>query len=49
MKPRYVYRSAISGHFVTAAYAKRYPKRTVRERVKIGPFIRRRGLKGRRR
>lgn len=31
---RYRYRSAVTGRWVTAAYAKRYPKRTVRERVK---------------
>lgn len=31
---RYVYRSAVTGRFVSAAYAKRYPARTVRERVK---------------
>lgn len=30
---RYRFRSAITGRFVTAAYAKRYPRRTVRERV----------------
>lgn len=30
---RYVYRSARTGRFVTAAYAKRYPHRTVRERI----------------
>lgn len=35
-KPRHVYRSAVTGRFVTAAYAKRYPKRTVRERVEVG-------------
>lgn len=34
MKPRYRYRSAISGKFVKAAYARRYPNRTVRERIK---------------
>jgi len=34
MKPRYRYCSAISGRFVKPAYAKRYPKRTVRERVR---------------
>lgn len=34
MKPRYRYRSSVSGRFVKPAYAKRYPKRTVRERVK---------------
>lgn len=33
-KPRYVYRSAVTGRFVSAAYAKRYPKRTIRQRVK---------------
>lgn len=33
MKYRYVYRSAKNGYFVTAAYAKRYPHLTVRERV----------------
>lgn len=33
MKRRYIYRSARTGRFVTAAYAKRYPWRTVRERV----------------
>lgn len=31
-RPRYVFRSAVTGRFVKAAYAKRYPKRTVRER-----------------
>jgi hypothetical protein len=30
----YIYRSAKTGRFVTAAYARRYPKSTVRERVK---------------
>jgi hypothetical protein len=30
---RYRYRSAKTGKFVTAAYAKRYPKTTVRERA----------------
>lgn len=34
MKKRYRYRSAISGHFVTAKYARAHPKTTVRERVK---------------
>lgn len=34
MKRIYRYRSAVTGRFVKAAYAKRYPKRTVRERVK---------------
>ena len=32
-KPRYVYRSSINGFFVTAKYAARHPKTTVRERV----------------
>lgn len=27
------YRSAVTGRFVKAAYAKRYPRRTVREAV----------------
>lgn len=34
MNPRYIYRSAKTGRFVTAAYAKRHPKTTVKERVK---------------
>lgn len=34
MKPRYIYRSAITGKFVSAAYAARYPHLTVRERLK---------------
>lgn len=34
MKLRYRYRSAKTGYFVSAAYAKRHPKTTVRERVK---------------
>jgi len=33
MKARYIYRSAKTGKFVTAKYAKRYPHLTVRERV----------------
>lgn len=33
MKPRYVYRSAATGRYVSAAYAKRHPRTTVRERV----------------
>ena len=37
MKPRYVYRSAVTGRFVSAAYAKRWPKRTVRSRVRPRP------------
>lgn len=32
-KRRYIFRSAITGRFVTASYAKRYPHLTVRERV----------------
>lgn len=31
---RYRHRSAVTGRFVKAAYAKRYPRRTVRERVR---------------
>lgn len=34
MKKHYVYRSAVTGRFVSAAYAKRYPKRTIRQRIK---------------
>ena len=30
----YRHRSAVTGRFVKPAYARRYPKRTVRERVK---------------
>ena len=33
-KQQYKYRSAITGRYVAAAYARRYPRRTVRERVK---------------
>jgi hypothetical protein len=33
-RARYRYRSAVTGRFVSAAYALRYPQRTVRERVK---------------
>jgi len=33
-KPAYRYRSAVTGRYVTAAYALRYPQRTVREAVK---------------
>jgi hypothetical protein len=33
MKPRYRYRSAVTGKFVSAGYAKRYPRLTVRERL----------------
>jgi hypothetical protein len=33
LKPRYVYRSAITGKWVSAAYAKAFPHLTVKERV----------------
>lgn len=33
MKKKYRYRSAVTGRFVPEAYAKRYPHRTVKERV----------------
>lgn len=33
-RARYRYRSAVTGRFVSAAYAKRFHRRTVRERVK---------------
>ena len=33
-KPEYRYRSAITGKFVKDSYAKRYPHRTVRSKVK---------------
>jgi hypothetical protein len=33
MKRRYSYRSAVTGKFVSAAYAKRYPRLTIRERA----------------
>ncbi len=33
-KPAYRYRSAITGRYVSAAYAKRHPTTTVREAVK---------------
>lgn len=33
MKPVYRYRSAVTGRWCSAAYAKRYPRLTVRERV----------------
>jgi hypothetical protein len=33
-KHRYRYRSAVTGTFVSATYAKRFPHLTVRERVK---------------
>lgn len=35
MKRRYLYRSSVTGKFVSAAYAKRYPHLTVRERVRL--------------
>lgn len=34
MKRRYRHRSAVTGRFVSAAYARRYPKLTVRERFR---------------
>lgn len=34
MKRQYRYRSAVTGKFVSAAYAARYPHLTVRERIK---------------
>lgn len=34
---RYKYRSAVTGRYVSAAYARRYPGRTVREVVKPSP------------
>lgn len=38
MKATYRYRSAVTGRWVSAAYAKRYPKKTVRERVPSREF-----------
>lgn len=35
-RKRYRYRSAITGRYVSASYAKRYPDRTVRESVVRG-------------
>lgn len=32
-KLKYRYRSAVTGRMVTAAYAKRYPNKTVREKI----------------
>lgn len=32
-KPKFRYRSAVTGRWVTPAYARRYPHKTVRERV----------------
>lgn len=34
MKHTYRYRSAVTGKFVTAAYARLHPRLTVRERVR---------------
>lgn len=34
MTKRFRFRSAVTGRWVTAAYAKRYPHRTVREAVR---------------
>jgi len=34
MKKQYRYRSAVTGRMVTAAYAKRYPHKTIREVIK---------------
>lgn len=33
-KTRYAFRSAVTGQFVSARFAKRHPKTTVRERVR---------------
>ena len=33
-KPRYVYRSAVTGRFVPESYARRFPHLTIRQRVK---------------
>lgn len=37
MKPRFRYRSAITGRYVSAEFAKQNPKITVRERVTEKP------------
>lgn len=34
-KYRYVYRSAVTGKFVSEKYAKRYPKKTIRQRLTV--------------
>jgi hypothetical protein len=34
-KFRYVYKSAITGRFVSHSYARRYPKSTIRMRVPV--------------
>jgi len=46
MKAAYRYRSAKTGRYVSAAYAKRHPATTVRERVlsrKLADFVAGRG------
>lgn len=40
MKPVYRYRSAVTGRYVSAAYAKRFPHLTVRETVNSKGFTR---------
>ncbi len=42
----YRYRSAVTGRYVTAAYARRYPHRTVRERVGYAPVADWRAFRG---
>lgn len=37
MKPQYRYRSAITGLYVSKAYAQKHPEKTVRERVQQKP------------
>lgn len=39
-KTIFVYRSAITGRFVSSAYAARYPQNSVRERVKVTYWVR---------
>lgn len=34
-KYKYVYRSAVTGKFVTEKYANRYPKKTIKQRIKV--------------
>lgn len=34
-KTRYIYRDAVTGAFVTEAYAKRHPRTTVREKLQV--------------
>lgn len=36
-KRRYVYRSASTGRFVKASTAKRHPRITVRQRIRLAP------------